>query len=191
MNNNSEYISKNTLTDEELALQTQNNDEYAFNTLVNLYLPIIRIKASKFKDIDLDDLVQEGLLGLWSAAQTYDTNKNATFKTYAFKCIDNRLVSGAKMGKGKKQVPQELLIYLDGDQNVQLKDNGNPEQSVIEHENYTVMVKHIKDILSKKEFKVLSYYLAGNTYGQIAEILDCDVKAVDNAIQRIRKKLKD
>ncbi len=191
MNNNSEYISKNTLTDEELALQAQNNNEYAFNTLVNLYLPVIRIKAGKFKDTDVDDLIQEGLLGLWSAAQTYDPTRNATFKTYAFKCIDNRLISGAKIGKGKKHIPQELLIYLDSDENVQLKDNSSPEQSVIEHENYTVMVKHIKDILSKKEFKVLSHYLAGNTYGQIAEILDCDVKAVDNAIQRIRKKLKD
>lgn len=187
--NLNEY-SENTLTDENLVLQTQNNDEYSFDTLVSRYLPLIRIKADKYIDADKDDLVQEGLLGLWSAVQTYDPQKNASFKTYAFICIENRMISGAKKGKGKKHIPSELLIYLDSDELGQIKDSNSPEQSIIERESYTGTVNHIKDILSTKEFKVLSYYLAGNTYGQIAEILDCDVKAVDNAIQRIRKKLK-
>ncbi len=187
--NLNEY-SENTLTDENLVLQTQNNDEYAFDTLVSRYLPLIRIKTDKYIDTDKDDLVQEGLLGLWSAVQTYDPQKNAAFKTYAFICIENRMISGAKKGKGKKHIPSELLIYLDSDELGQIKDSNSPEQSIIERESYTGTVKHIKDILSTKEFKVLSYYLAGNTYGQIAEILNCDVKAVDNAIQRIRKKLK-
>lgn len=184
-----EYL-ESTLTDEKLALQIQNNDEYAFDTLVNRYLPLIRIKADKYVDTDKEDIVQEGLLGLWSAVQTYNPHKNASFKTYALVCIENRMISGIKRGKGKKHIPSDLLISLDSDEFGQIKGSNSPEQSIIEHESYRGMVKYIKEVLSARELKVLSYYLAGNTYGQIAEILDCDIKAVDNAIQRIRKKLK-
>lgn len=177
--------------DEKLVIKIQTNDETAFETLVNKYLPIIRAKVQKYSMLaDSEDLVQEGLLGLWSAAQTYNYDSSASFKTYANKCIDNRINTGANKSKGKKHIPTELLIYLDSEDSSQLKDKSTPEQHIIERENYITTINRIKNVLSVKEFKVLSYYLAGNSYSQIAVLLDTNVKAIDNAIQRIRKKLK-
>ncbi len=177
--------------EEELALQAQTNNGLAFNILADLYEPIIIFKANKFKKLaDRDDLVQEGLLGLWGAVQTYNPNKSASFKTYANKCIDNRILSGVNKANGKKHIPSELLVYLGSDELNQVKDNVTPEQSLIERENYIGFIKRIKSKLSKREFTVLSYHTAGKSYKQIAEILQMDIKAVDNAIQRIRKKLK-
>lgn len=177
--------------DEELVMKIQANDETAFETLADKYLSVIKAKVQKYSVlVDSEDLVQEGLLGLWSAAQTYNFNGVASFKTYAYKCIDNRINTGANKGKGKKHIPTELLIYLDSDESTQLKDKSTPEQRIIERENYITTINRIKNLLSVKEFKVLSYYLAGNSYKQIADLLDTNVKAIDNAIQRIRKKLK-
>ena len=172
-------------------MKIQANNETAFESLVDKYLPVIKVKAQKYCMLaDMDDLIQEGLLGLWSAVQTYNFDSTASFKTYAYKCIDNRINTGANKGKGKKHIPTELLIYLDSDDSTQLKDKSTPEQHIIERENYFTTINRIKSILSVKEFKVLSFYLAGNSYKQIAELLETDTKAVDNAVQRIRRKLK-
>ena len=177
--------------DEKLVMKIQSNNETAFESLVDKYLPIIKAKVQKYCMLaDSDDLIQEGLLGLWSAAQTYNFDSTASFKTYAYKCIDNRINTGANKCKGKKHIPKELLIYLDSDDSTQLKDKFTPEQHIIERENYFATINRIKSILSVKEFKVLSYYLAGNSYKQIAELLETNTKAIDNAVQRIRKKLK-
>lgn len=177
--------------DEKLVIKIQTNDETAFEALVNKYLPAVKAKAQKYSMLaDSEDLVQEGLFGLWSAAQTYNCNSSASFKTYAYKCIDNRINTGANKCKGKKHIPTDLLIYLDSDDSTQLKDKSTPEQRIIERENYITTINRIKTVLSVKEFKVLSYYLAGNSYKQIADLLGTNVKAIDNAIQRIRKKLK-
>ncbi len=175
---------------EQLALLIQKNDEQAFNTLVDKFLPVIKIKASKFTQLESDDLVQEGLLGLWSAVQTYDPEKSASFKTYANKCIDNRMLTGASKTKGKKFIPSELMISLDNSDFTQITGEQSPEQRMIDQEAYLGMIKRIKGLLSGTEFSVLGYYLAGYSYGQIAEKLGTNAKAVDNALQRIRNKLK-
>ncbi len=185
--NNARHIGE----DEKLIMKIQAGNEGAFEILVDKYLPVINAKAQKYRTIaDVDDLIQEGLLGLWSAAQTYEFNRNTLFKTYAYKCIDNRINTGANKYTGKKHIPTELLIYLDSEESTQLKDKRTPEQQIIDRENYTVAINRIKSLLSVKEYKVLSYYLVGNSYKQIAKALDSDVKSIDNAIQRIRKKLK-
>lgn len=177
--------------DEKLIQDIQTGNESAFEQLVDKYLPAINAKAQKYRTVaDVDDLIQEGLLGLWSAAQTYEFNRNTSFRTYAYKCIDNRINTGANKYTGKKHIPTELLIYLDSEDSTQLKDKRTPEQQIIERENYTVTINRIKSLLSVKEYKVLSYYLVGNSYQQIAKALNSDVKSIDNAIQRIRKKLK-
>lgn len=182
---------KHQCEDEELVIKIQKNNETAFEILADKYLPIIRAKVQKYSMlVDCEDLIQEGLLGLWSAAQTYNFDNIASFKTYAYKCIDNRINTGANRCKGKKHIPTELLIYLDSDDSTQLKDKSTPEQRVIERENYITTINRIKNVLSAKEFKVLSYYLTGNSYKQIADSLGTNIKAIDNAIQRIRKKLK-
>ena len=178
------------LSDEFLVLKAQNGSEQSFNILVNRYYPLIRKKAYGFLSADNDDLIQEGLLGLWSAVQSYRQDKSTSFKTYASKCMDNRMISKSKKGKSKKTVPAEQLIYLDSDDSKQIENNKNPEQSFIEQESYMNAVKRIRAVLSDRELKILSYYLSGYTYVQIGKILSCDTKSIDNAIQRVRRKLR-
>ena len=188
-----ELLKNSTLppyTQEQLVVLVQQNDEQAFNTLVDEFLPIIRAKAVMFKKLEADDLVQEGLLGLWSAVQTYDSNKSASFKTYANKCIDNRMFTGANKSRCKKYIPTELIISLDNKDFMQVAGGLSPEQRMIDRESYIGMIRHIKKILSQREFSVLGYYLAGYSYIQIAQKLGTTPKVVDNALQRIRKKLK-
>lgn len=190
LNNNLSEKSDCTLTDERLVKQTQNGDNLAFNILFDRYLPVIQMKSNGYINVDKDDLIQEGLLGLWGAVQTYNPTKNTLFKTYANKCIDNRMISGLKRSKRKKHIPLDMLVYIDDEEFVGIKNvSESPEQNMIEKENYAGFIKHIENLLSKKEFNILSYYIAGNSYRNIAKIMKCDVKAVDNAIQRIRKKL--
>ena len=100
------------------------------------------------------------------------------------------MISKSKKGKSKKTVPAEQLIYLDSDDSKQIENNKNPEQSFIEQESYINAVKRIRAVLSDRELKILSYYLSGYTYAQIGKILSCDTKSIDNAIQRVRRKLR-
>lgn len=190
INGLNQKINDTALSDEALVFQAQNDSENSFNILVNRYYPLICKKAYGFLSADNDDLIQEGLLGLWSAVQSYRQDKNTSFKTYASKCIDNRMISKNKKSKSKKTVPAERLIYLDSDDSKQIENNENPEQSFIEQENYMNAVKRIREVLSDRELKILSYYLAGYTYAQISKALSCDTKSIDNAIQRVRRKLR-
>lgn len=175
---------------EQLALLAQKSDDESFNSLVDGFLPVIKIKASKFTQVETDDLVQEGLLGLWSAVQTYDKEKSASFKTYANKCINNRMITVASKIKGKKHIPRELIISLEDSNFTEITGGLSPEQSMIDRESYLGMIKRVKSLLSSTEFSVLGYYLAGYSYEQIAKKLGTNAKAVDNALQRIRCKLK-
>lgn len=186
----------NSLNDVEninkLVLRAQSGDEDAFNSLVKIYEPVIYFKANKFKETaEAEDLVQDGLMALWGAVQTYDQSKGAAFKTYANRCIDNRIFSGISKVSTKKSIPKDLLVYLDGDETVQAENSVSPEQSIIDRESYITFVKNIKNKLSDMELAVLSHHTSGKSYRQIADILHTEVKAVDNAIQRIRKKLRN
>ena len=177
--------------DETLVSQIQQGNGEMFQIIAERYFSIIEIKANSIASTDTEDIIQEGLMGLWGAVQTYKTDKNTSFKTYAFKCIENAMRSAVKKGKGKKQIPQGNIVYLNNENSQYLNDRfAEPEQRIIEQENYWQTVEKIKRTLSAKEWKVLSYYLAGNSYKRIAQIMNCDKKAVDNAIQRIRRKLK-
>ncbi len=180
----------NASSDDALAIQAQNDSEQSFELLVKRYYPLIFRKAYGFSSSDNEDLIQEGLLGLWSAVQSYRRDKNTSFKTYASKCIDNRMISKIKKSRSKKTIPAERLIYLDSDDSRQIENTENPEQNLIEQENYINAVKRIRAVLSCRELKILSYYLAGYTYAQIGKVLSCDTKSIDNAIQRIRRKLR-
>ncbi len=177
--------------DEVLVNQIQQGKGELFNQIADRYFSVICARAKNITTTDTDDIIQEGLVGLWSAVQTYDFGKNVTFRTYAFKCIENAIISGTKRGLGKKRIPYEHIVYLDSDSSHHIEDNlPSPEDSVIQQEDYLCMVEKIKSVLSKKELKVLSYYLAGNSYQQIAQMMNCDTKSIDNSIQRIRRKLR-
>lgn len=140
-------------------------------------------------------LCQEGLLGLFSAARSYNPNKDASFKTYAGICIQNRMVATYRACARKKNIPLGQLVSLNDEEASQLNIHGtsqalsNPETLLIDRENLEMVHQRIRQSLSKLEQQVLFLYLSGQSYSEIAAKLAIPAKSVDNAIQRVRRKL--
>ena len=144
-----------------------------------------------------DDLVQEGLIGLYKAIKSYSKEKNANFKTFAEICVVRQMISAVKSSTRKKNSPLNhyVSIHIPEDEldtiSSKLIDvkNNNPESMLIEQETADGMQNKIFSILSDFESEVLSYYLSGISYKEIAKILKKTEKAVDNALFRIKKKI--
>lgn len=178
------------LTDEQLVLLAQGGDESAFNEIAGRMLKVagdcahacMRVYGTA---VCLDDLIQEGMFGLLSAVRTYSVGGSASFKTYAGVCIRNRMTSVYR-----------ALNCDDVGGNVSLTDEdlpdfgANPEDMVIANERWQSLSAFMSQELSEFEKNVMGLYISGNSYSEIAEILSSHTKAVDNALQRIRRKLK-
>ncbi len=178
------------LTDEELVLAFQScpapMESTEISSLIYRYSRIIRLKASKLKknaDIDSDDLFQEGVLGLIEAARQYRTEKGR-FQPFAEVCIVNRMKNVLiKSARG-------LTVAEDYDFE-QLRDDGaKTEENLILKEQSAELSAKLSKLLSKRELSVLSLYLEGFSYKQIAEKLAVPVKSVDNSLSRAKQKLK-
>ena len=184
-------------TDNQLVSFIQKGNSDAFVELTARYLSFIRAKAHPFRSsvLEADDLCQEGLLGLFSAARSYNPNKDASFKTYAGICIQNRMVATYRACARKKNIPLGQLVSLNDEEASQLNIHGtsqalsNPETLLIDRENLEVVHQRIRQSLSKLEQQVLFLYLSGQSYSEIAAKLAIPAKSVDNAIQRVRRKL--
>ncbi len=169
-------------------------NELAFTALTDKYLTLIRSITSKYNisGLEPEDLTQEGMVGLLCAANTFQADKGATFKTYAALCINRRIISLLSRSTGNKSKPLNDYISLyDDDVSQNMLDEGvNPESLVISRESLSNLYSNISDWLSASELRVLRLYLAGKSYEQIAGELSVNTKSVDNALQRIRRKLK-
>ena len=146
--------------------QARNGDEQAIAGLIARQMPQIRSLAAKAvrPGLDFDDAVQEGIIGLFSALETFDAQKGAAFATYANVCVQNAIVSAVRAA--------------------------GPEELVMQSERYTQTMQSIDTRLSALEKQVLALFLDGNSYSAIAKRLNVSEKAVDNALQRVRAKLK-
>lgn len=186
-------------TDEQLVSLVSSDNADAFVELTARYLSLIRAKAAPFRSavLETDDLCQEGLLGLLSAARSYQSSGKASFKTYAGVCISNRIITAYRSAASCKNSPLNNSLSLndhtDCDFDVQLPLDliANPETLLIDRENLEIVKSRIKQTLSKMEQKVLFLYLGGYSYSEIAADLHISAKAADNAIQRVRRKLKE
>ncbi len=183
-------------SDEELCSMTLDGNDCAFSELFLRYSNLIMLKISSYykSNVDIDDLFQEGVLGLLNAAKSYNTQKGASFKTYASICIERKIINLNKsLGKSKVFAKNNLLYCKDDDFHVLKESSGcqsqNPEDLVIGSESLCIKKEKIRKLLSKLEYNVLSLYLSGHNYSEISEILSVSSKCVDNALQRIRKKL--
>ncbi|MCM1335910.1 MAG: sigma-70 family RNA polymerase sigma factor [Eubacterium sp.] len=178
-----------TTSDEELVRVIRSKENplpgAEMTQLVYRYTRIIRRKAAKLgrSGAEPDDLIQEGFLGLIAAVRTY-REKRGKFSVYANTCIENRMKSAVlKAGAG-------YTAEADYDFNL-LSDDGTPtEESVILKEQNAELFKKLESLLSGREFEVLRLYLAGYRYKEIAARLSLSVKAVDNSLSRLRRKLK-
>ena len=182
--------------DEVLAELFVGGDHSAFAELANRYLWLIRSIASGYKisGLDSDDLIQEGMLGLLYAAKTYSPDKGAKLQTYVSLCIRRRIIALLEHSVTNKSKSMNNYVSLEQtDREIPLNpesDNINPEDMIISYESLSEIHKRINDSLSKKEKSVFDLYIAGETYQSIGQALSMSVKSVDNALQRIRRKLR-
>lgn len=181
-------------SDATLITLINNNDSDAFELMCARYMGLISNIASKYRycaeGYDLQDFIQEGLIGLLSACKTYNENGGMTFRNYAMLCVENRYRSIYRHENKKAQVPSSFIVPID-DSVRNLEDtNALSMQEILEHKEYIKSVfSNIEKTLSELEKKVLELYLYGYSYKQISTALSVSEKAISNALCRIRRKL--
>jgi len=186
-----------TISDEQLLSLAANKEPGAEEALAERYIRLVRICARPYFLIggDSEDLIQEGMLGLLSAIRGYDPQNSTTFKTYAEICIHNRIQTAVRSASRKKHTPLNDGIPLDDVLSDESQSLGtryfqrSPEEQVLARETEREFSSIYSRCLSKFEAKVLGLYLDGLSYQEISVEIGHDIKSVDNAIQRIRRKL--
>lgn len=177
--------------DNELITAARNGDSNALKRLASRYMEFALEKAKGFvhSQLEYDDIVQEAMLGFISAYYTYDINGGASFKTYVSRCMDNSILSAIALLERKKRIPTGAIVGLDDVSAVDTRDD--PEEVFFRHSKEEEIVRKIREELSEKERTVLSLFMSGMKYEEIADEMSITSKSVDNAIQRIRKKLRE
>lgn len=197
-------IDYDNMTDEDLVEITKSGDKSAFEYLLNKYKELVNIKVSKYYIVgaEKDDIIQEGLIGLFKAIKSYKSDMKNSFKSFANMCIERQLITAIKSSNRQKHMPLNSYLSLnisaydeeDGKSDTPLIDVFNttliedPLDTITKKEYYKNIEETIDKSLSDFEKKVLNKYINGKSYIEIAEDLDTPVKSIDNAIQRIRKK---
>lgn len=189
------------MTDEKLIENIKNEDQNAFNCLVERYNDLVNMKASKFfmAGAEKDDMVQEGMIGLYKAVKSYVPQKQNSFKTFANMCIERQLITAVKNSNRQKHIPLNSSVSLNAsayDDNedvdridiLNIKTLNDPSDIIANQEYFKDIQEKIKENLSEFELMVLNEYEKGKSYAAIAEKLNAKTKSVDTAIQRIRKK---
>lgn len=193
------------MSENDIINLAQKRENAAMEYLLEKYKPLVRRKTRKLFliDGDKDDLIQEGMIGLFKAVRDYQVGKDAAFRTFADLCISRQLYSAIKKSNRLKNQPLNsyVSIYSDefsdadelaGDRTVisSGSDNiANPEAIMIDRENAIDMQNKMFDKLSKMEREVLKRYLEGMTYQEIAADMEKSPKSIDNALQRIKGKI--
>lgn len=188
-------------TDNELVEYAKQGNEEALEILLGKYKELVNMKVGKYFIIgaEKEDIIQEGMIGLYKAVKNYEGDKQNSFKSFANLCIERQLITAIKTSNRQKHIPLNSSVSLnttvyDNDDDMSLIDffNSNtaedPLDTITKKEYYKLIGNKIDEHLSEFEKQVLSRFAAGDSYVKIAERLDAPVKSIDNAIQRIRKK---
>ena len=180
------------LSDEQLVKLCNKGVQEAFSALSVRYIFVIRNKSAELyhQGIEKDDLFQEGLIGLHNAVRTYDPDSTASFRTYAGVCIRNRLISAVRAANSNKNKINSCAVPLSDQTEEPASAVSEPENVVVAKENVKELWIQIEKRLSDTEKSVLSGYLDGKSYDSMAKELGITKKSCDNAMQRVRKKLK-
>jgi len=179
------------LTDEALILSARGGDDGAVTELVTRYLPMIRRRAARYclPGMDGEDVVQEGLIGLLKAIRLYDGRQSA-FPTFASVCVGSTMATAAKAALSQKSRPLSDYSPLDELAGSSAERLVSPEEEVIIAEQMEEFYRKIHTHLSGFEQRALTLYLSGHSYSEISQLLRTTPKAVDNALQRVRRKLR-
>lgn len=193
--------------DEELIVRLRDGEDSITDYIMDKYKNLVRSKAKSMYILgaDREDLIQEGMIGLFKAIRDYDTGRDASFFTFADLCVSRQMYTAVQAAGRQKHMPLNTYIslYTRGNENdgagedewelidsVASDSGKNPEELLIDRENVEILEKIIEKELSGFEKQVLDLYLTGMKYGQIAKVLGRDDKSTDNALQRIKSKLK-
>ena len=190
------------MTDEEIVLLAQEPDGAALEYLLNKYKNFVRSRARSYFLIgaDHEDIVQEGMIGLYKAIRDFKTDKLASFRAFAELCITRQIITAIKTATRQKHIPLNSYISLnkpiyDEENDRTLLDviseeiQSNPEELLISQEDLSLIEGRIGEMLSPLEKQVLLRYLDGKSYQEISDELGRHVKSIDNALQRIKRKM--
>lgn len=188
-------------TDEEILDLVRTGDTLAQDYILEKYKALVKIKARAYFLIgaDKEDIIQEGMIGLYKAIRDYQKNRQASFKSFADLCINRQMITAVKTATRQKHQPLNSYVSLNknafGDESessyidtIKSKSLTNPEAMLIGQEDKIFIEEYIGEALSAFEFRVLSLYVQGKSYQEIAHTIDKPEKSVDNALQRVKKK---
>nr|WP_296156338.1 sigma-70 family RNA polymerase sigma factor [uncultured Blautia sp.] len=182
-------------SDEELISRLRSGESEISDYLMEKYKELVRYKARAMFLIggETDDLIQEGMIGLFKAVQNYQPDKDTSFQTFATLCIDRQLYSAIQNSNRQKHMPLNSYISLSEEEQEDIEGNWmeSPEAIIIDQESTRALEQEIQKVLSPMENKVLNYYLRGYNYIKIAKLMDKTPKSIDNALQRIRGKIRN
>lgn len=191
-----------TMLDEEIIDETRTGNASALEYLINKYKGFVRAKARTYFLIgaDREDIIQEGMIGLYKAIRDFREDKLSSFRAFAELCITRQIITAIKTATRQKHIPLNSYISLnkpifDDESDRTLMDIisedtiNDPEEMVINREEFSGIEEKMGEILSGLECEVLSLYLEGKSYQEIACDLDRHVKSIDNALQRVKRKL--
>ncbi|MFC6335005.1 RNA polymerase sporulation sigma factor SigH [Paenibacillus septentrionalis] len=189
-------------TDEEIVEAVRVGDSIALEFLINKYKNFVRAKARSYFLIgaDREDIVQEGMIGLYKAIRDYKGDKLSSFKAFAELCITRQIITAIKTATRQKHIPLNSYVSLDKPIYDEESDRtlldvicgtrvSDPEELIINQEEFSGLEDKMAEILSDLERKVLMLYLDGRSYQEIAVDLNRHVKSIDNALQRVKRKL--
>ncbi|MDK2918096.1 MAG: polymerase sporulation-specific sigma factor [Candidatus Petromonas sp.] len=190
------------LVDEEIVEDARRGDSRAQEYLIKKYKNFVRAKARSYFLIgaDREDIIQEGMIGLFKAIRDFKCDKISSFRAFAELCITRQIITAIKTATRQKHIPLNSYVSLnkpiyDEESDRTLLDVlsgkkiSDPEELLISREEVTNIEAKIGEILSDLEWQVLMYYLQGKSYQEIAKDLDRHVKSIDNALQRVKRKL--
>jgi RNA polymerase sporulation-specific sigma factor len=191
------------LDDHYLVALAKDGRADAFDTIVRRYRGFVRLKASSYFLLggESDDLIQEGLLGLYKAIRDYRTDRESSFRNFAELCITRQIITAVKTATRNKHTPLNGYVSFSAspagasdseptlDEVLPGSTVHDPVNQVISSEELRSLVACLSTVLSELESRVLSLYLDGHSYTAIGEKLDCDCKTVDNALQRVKRKV--
>ncbi|HZJ58451.1 MAG TPA: RNA polymerase sporulation sigma factor SigH [Clostridia bacterium] len=190
------------LSDEDIVIKALGGDTYAYDYLLEKYKNFVRAKARSYFLIgaDREDIVQEGMIGLYKAIRDFQPEKLTSFRAFAELCITRQIITAIKTATRQKHIPLNSYISLnkpiyeeESDRTLLDVITGaratDPEELIIRKEEFTNIETVIEKLLSDLEWEVLTSYLQGKSYQEIALELDRHVKSIDNALQRVKRKV--
>lgn len=197
-----EYLIFDDMTDEEVVCEAIGGDHDALEYIIHKYKNFVKSKARSYFLIgaDREDIIQEGMIGLYKAIRDFNPDKLSSFRAFAELCITRQIITAIKTATRQKHIPLNSYVSLnkplyDEDSDRTLLDIlsgvkiSDPEELIISQEEFEDIEDKMGEILSKLEWQVLMAYLGGKSYQEIAKELKRHVKSIDNALQRVKRKL--